>query len=63
MMKGHLVLKVGSQGFPLVPRRWDRSPVLFGHWWLAGNEALLMPLEAPSGGFFQVTFRVQVVIF
>eukprot|EP00439_Symbiodinium_sp_Y106_P016916 s3566_g2.t1 len=27
------------------PARWDRSPILFGHWWLAGSEALLLPVE------------------
>ncbi|CAJ1452435.1 unnamed protein product, partial [Effrenium voratum] len=27
------------------PARWDRSPVLFGHWWLQGYEALLLPME------------------
>ncbi|CAK9011018.1 unnamed protein product [Durusdinium trenchii] len=27
------------------PARWERSPVLFGHWWLQGREALLFPLE------------------
>jgi len=27
------------------PAKWERSPVLFGHWWLEGHDALLLPLE------------------
>eukprot|EP00913_Durusdinium_trenchii_P003841 g3557.t1 len=30
------------------PARWERSPVLFGHWWLQGREALLFPLEGAA---------------
>eukprot|EP00435_Cladocopium_sp_Y103_P021317 s555_g5.t1 len=27
------------------PARWDRSPVIYGSWWLEGQEALLLPME------------------